>query len=114
MVASGFLMLLLFILATYAVAKRNAENKPWLLKFALYGLPLPWIATQTGWYVAEGGRQPWTIGEYLTHLSTSTLSTGDIWGFNHCTGCILYRAAYYRDVPDDQVHSPRAKFFTYG
>src|SRR5699024_5047011 len=29
MVASGFLMLLLFILATYAVAKRNAENKPW-------------------------------------------------------------------------------------
>ena len=31
MVASGFLMLLLFILATYTVAKRNAENKPWLV-----------------------------------------------------------------------------------
>jgi len=90
MVASGFLMLLLFILATYAVAKRNAENKPWLLKFALYGLPLPWIATQTGWYVAEGGRQPWTIGEVLpTHLSTSTLSTGDIWG------SIIALAAFY-------------------
>ncbi|TCB48771.1 cytochrome bd-I ubiquinol oxidase subunit CydA [Acinetobacter sp. ANC 4779] len=90
MVASGFLMLLLFILATYAVAKRNAENKPWLLKFALYGLPLPWIATQTGWYVAEGGRQPWTIGEILpTHLSTSSLSTGDIWG------SIIALAAFY-------------------
>ncbi len=90
MVASGFLMLLLFILATYAVAKRNAENKPWLLKFALYGLPLPWIATQTGWYVAEGGRQPWTIGEVLpTHLSASSLSTGDIWG------SILALAAFY-------------------
>ena len=90
MVASGFLMLLLFIIATYAVAKRNAENKPWLLKFALFSLPLPWIAAQTGWYVAEGGRQPWTIGEVLpTHLSTSTLSTGDIWG------SIIALAAFY-------------------
>lgn len=81
MVASGFLMLVLFIFAAYAVAKRNAEEKPWLLKFALFSLPLPWLAAQTGWYVAEVGRQPWTIGEILpTHLSTSTLSTGDIWG----------------------------------
>lgn len=81
MVASGFLMLVLFVLATFAVAKRNAENKPWLLKFAVCALPLPWIAAQTGWFVAEVGRQPWTIGEVLpTHLSTSTLSTGDIMG----------------------------------
>ena len=81
MVASGFLMLLLFALATFAVAKRNAESKPWLLKFALFALPLPWVAAQTGWYVAEVGRQPWTIGEVLpTHLSTSSLSTGDVWG----------------------------------
>ena len=81
MVASGFLMLVLFAFATFAVAKRNAENKPWLLKFALFSLPLPWIAAQTGWYVAEVGRQPWTIGEVLpTHLSASSLSTGDVWG----------------------------------
>ncbi|SPL72159.1 cytochrome ubiquinol oxidase subunit I [Acinetobacter stercoris] len=81
MVACGFLMLVLFILAAFAVAKRNAENKPWLLKFALFALPLPWIAAQTGWYVAEVGRQPWTIGEVLpTHLSTSTLSTSSVMG----------------------------------
>lgn len=90
MVASGFLMLVLFICAAYAVAKRNAEQKTWLLKFALFALPLPWIAAQTGWYVAEVGRQPWTIGEILpTHLSTSTLSTGDIWG------SILALATFY-------------------
>ncbi|MDM1344897.1 cytochrome ubiquinol oxidase subunit I [Acinetobacter pseudolwoffii] len=90
MVGSGFLMLLLFVLATFAVAKRNAENKPWLLKFALFALPLPWVAAQTGWYVAEVGRQPWTIGEVLpTHLSASSLSTGDVWG------SILALAAFY-------------------
>ena len=81
MVASGFLMLLLFILATVAVVKRNAETKTWLLKFSLFALPLPWIAAQTGWIVAEVGRQPWTIAEVLpTHLSASTLSSADIWG----------------------------------
>jgi cytochrome d ubiquinol oxidase subunit I len=90
MVACGFLMLLLFILAAWSVAKRNAEDKPWLLKFALFALPLPWIAAQTGWYVAEGGRQPWTIGEVLpTHLSASSLSTGDVWG------SIIALAAFY-------------------
>ncbi len=58
MVASGFLMLLLFALASWASIKRDAESKPWLLRFALFSLPLPWIAAQTGWYVAEHGRQP--------------------------------------------------------
>ncbi|HTN29602.1 MAG TPA: cytochrome ubiquinol oxidase subunit I [Pseudomonas sp.] len=81
MVASGFLMLLLFALASWASVKRNAEGKPWLLRFALLALPLPWLAAQTGWYVAEHGRQPWSIGEVLpTHLSASSLSSGDVWG----------------------------------
>lgn len=81
MVASGFLMLLLFTLAAWASIKRDAENKPWLLRFALYSLPLPWIAAQTGWIVAEHGRQPWSIAEVLpVHLSASSLSPGDVWG----------------------------------
>ena len=81
MVFSGFLMLALLVLAAWASVKRNAEDKPWLLKFALLSLPLPWISTQTGWYVAEHGRQPWSIAEVLpTHLSASSLSSGDVWG----------------------------------
>ena len=81
MVAAGFLMLALFACAFWASARKNEERKPWLLKWALWSLPLPWIAAQTGWYVAEHGRQPWSIGEVLpTHLSTSSLSTGDVWG----------------------------------
>lgn len=81
MVLSGVLMLALFICAFYASARKNEHRKRWLLKWAMFSFPLPWIATQTGWFVAEHGRQPWSIGEVLpTHLSASSLSTGDVWG----------------------------------
>ena len=44
------------------------------MKLAFYGIPLPWIACELGWFVAEYGRQPWTIhGVLPTHLSTSAL-----------------------------------------
>ena len=80
MVASGFLMLFIFAASFYYCAKRLAGRKRWLLKLALWGMPLPWIAAETGWVVAEYGRQPWSIGEVLpTYLSTSTLQSGDLW-----------------------------------
>lgn len=79
MVFSGFTLLLLFVLAFYYCAKRVADQKRWLLRFALYALPLPWIAVEAGWIVAEYGRQPWAIGEVLpTALATSSLDKGDL------------------------------------
>jgi cytochrome d ubiquinol oxidase subunit I len=81
MVGSGFLMLALFACAFWASARKDEEKKPWLLRWALLSLPLPWIAAQTGWIVAEHGRQPWSIAEVLpVHLSTSTISAGEVWG----------------------------------
>jgi cytochrome d ubiquinol oxidase subunit I len=81
MVAAGFLMALLFVFAFWASARRNAEHKPWLLRWALYSLPLPWIAAQTGWIVAEYGRQPWAIAGILpTHMATSTVSEASVMG----------------------------------
>lgn len=81
MVGSGFIMLVLFALAFYYTAKKTACQKPWLLRFALYSLPLPWIASEAGWFVAEYGRQPWAIGEILpTFLGTSTLTEWDLIG----------------------------------
>jgi cytochrome d ubiquinol oxidase subunit I len=79
MVAAGFLMLFVFAAAFYYCAKRVADQKRWLLWLALVSLPLPWIAAEAGWFVAEYGRQPWAIGEILpTYLGTSTLGTGDL------------------------------------
>ena len=79
MVAAGFAMLVIFVLSFYYCAKRNIENKRWLLRIALYSIPLPWIAIETGWFIAEFGRQPWAIGEVLpTFLATSSLTTTDL------------------------------------
>jgi cytochrome d ubiquinol oxidase subunit I len=80
MVACGFLMLFIFVMAFYFTAKRTLMENRWLLWLALFGIPLPWIACEMGWFVAEFGRQPWSIGEVLpTYLSVSTRSLGDLY-----------------------------------
>ncbi|GAB2680208.1 cytochrome ubiquinol oxidase subunit I [Aliiglaciecola sp. 3_MG-2023] len=79
MVASGFAMLILFALAFYYSTKHQITKPRWLLKFALWSLPLPWIASEAGWFVAEYGRQPWSIAEILpVHASVSNLSVTDV------------------------------------
>ena len=79
MVASGFWMLLVFAIAFFTVAKRTAFKKKWVLAMAFISLPVPWIAIEAGWIVAEMGRQPWAIGEILpTSLAVSSLSYNDV------------------------------------
>ena len=81
MVGLGFDMLLLFGLAFWSTLKSACAQKPWLLKAALWMLPAPWLACELGWFVAEYGRQPWTIyGVLPTHLSVSTLSVNSLYG----------------------------------
>ncbi len=80
MVASGFAMLLIFGIAFYASSTQKVMQYRWLLWAALYAIPLPWIACEMGWIVAEYGRQPWSIAEILpTHLSVSTRTSGDLY-----------------------------------
>ena len=81
MVGLGFAMLVLFGLATWSSLRGCFVRRPWLLRAALFALPAPWIACELGWFVAEYGRQPWTIyGVLPTHLSVSTLSVGSLYG----------------------------------
>ena len=80
MVASGFTMLFIFAMAFYYCATRVADQKRWLMRMAVWGIPLPWIAAETGWFVAEVGRQPWTISGILpTNLSVSSISSEQLW-----------------------------------
>jgi cytochrome bd ubiquinol oxidase subunit I len=72
-------MLLIISLGFYYNARRVIEEKRWLLRLTLWSIPLPWIAIETGWFVAESGRQPWAIGEVLpTFLATSSLTVNDL------------------------------------
>ncbi|MCO7260929.1 cytochrome ubiquinol oxidase subunit I [Dickeya zeae] len=79
MVACGVLMLLIIGLSFWTVLRNKIGQKRWLHRVALYGIPLPWIAVEAGWFVAEYGRQPWAIGEVLpTAVANSSLTAGDI------------------------------------
>jgi cytochrome bd ubiquinol oxidase subunit I len=80
MVGSGVIMLLVFAAAFWQSTRHQIAEKKWVLRAALYSLPLPWVAIECGWFVAEYGRQPWTISEVLpTFLSASSLNPADIW-----------------------------------
>ncbi|USH03481.1 cytochrome ubiquinol oxidase subunit I [Grimontia kaedaensis] len=79
MVACGFAMLFIFGMAFYQTCRQKIDEKPWLLKLALFGIPLPWIACEAGWFVAEYGRQPWAVGEILpVHMAASNLPASEI------------------------------------
>jgi cytochrome d ubiquinol oxidase subunit I len=92
MVGLGFYMLALVAVSFYFCAKRVFHQKRWLLKTIVFSMPAPWIAAELGWIVAEYGRQPWTIGEVLpTLLSSSTLSAWDVIG-SMAAMVVLYTA----------------------
>ena len=79
MVAMGFLMLFAFTVGFWLNASKRLEHNRWFLRLAVLLIPAPWIASETGWFVAEFGRQPWAIGEVLpTFMATSSLTSGDL------------------------------------
>ena len=81
MVALGFAMLALFGAALWYSVKGDFAERRWLLRWSLWFLPMPWISCEMGWFVAEYGRQPWTIyGVLPTHLSVSTLTVNSLYG----------------------------------
>ncbi len=80
MVGIGLAMLFIFSASFYFLAVRNLAPQRWLLKLAFWSIPLPWIAAEMGWIVAEYGRQPWTIAEVLpTFLSVSNIPVSNVY-----------------------------------
>jgi cytochrome bd ubiquinol oxidase subunit I len=78
MVALGFYFIGLFALLFWDASHRNFERR-WLWRLALWSLPLPWIAAELGWVIAEYGRQPWAIDGVLpTFLAASSVSAAQV------------------------------------
>jgi cytochrome d ubiquinol oxidase subunit I len=61
MVGCGLAMLLLAWAGSYLSIKKRIEQNRLLLWGLFLSFPLPFIATLTGWFTAEVGRQPWTV-----------------------------------------------------
>ncbi len=77
MVAMGLAMLAFFVLAVIFSLRNDIQHQRWFLKIAVWTIPLPFLACEFGWLVAELGRQPWTVyGILPTWMSASTHSVG--------------------------------------
>ncbi|EKV26371.1 Cytochrome d ubiquinol oxidase subunit I [Caenispirillum salinarum AK4] len=78
MVGLGFYFIAAFAFAFYLASKRDFGRR-WFLRMVVLSLPLPWVAAELGWFVAEHGRQPWSIEGILpTFLSASSLGVGQV------------------------------------
>jgi cytochrome bd ubiquinol oxidase subunit I len=80
MVGLGLFFIALFATAFYLATRHRFDRHPWFLKLAFFSLPLPWIAVEVGWIVAEYGRQPWVVDGVLpTFLGVSRMQVGNVW-----------------------------------
>lgn len=65
MVLFGFYFIVMFAIALRFIYKGTLGQRRKFLYLLLFSIPLPYIAGQAGWIVAEVGRQPWVIQDYL-------------------------------------------------
>ena len=77
MVGLGCLFILFFGVLLAMAYKRDITNLPaWHYWTAICLVPLAYIASESGWLVAEFGRQPWTIQDMLpTWVAVSALDS---------------------------------------
>ncbi len=70
----------------FTLSATRQLDKKWFLKMCFYSLPLPWVAAELGWFVAEYGRQPWAVEGVLptfmgvSHVTKSQVLTS-LFGF---------------------------------
>lgn len=79
MVGLGTLFLLFFAVVLFFVYRKDIQNAKWLHIAGLVMIPLAWIASESGWIVAEMGRQPWAIQDMMpTWTAVSDITAGGV------------------------------------
>ncbi len=79
MVILGFLFIMIFAIAIYMLFKDILEKNRWFLWVLLFSIPLPYIASELGWVLAEMGRQPWIIQDLMTiPMGVSRIASGSV------------------------------------
>ena len=79
MAGLGFMFIATMIYFFYRASFKRMQFPRPALHLAVWMIPAPWIAAEMGWFVAEFGRQPWTVDGVLpTALSVSALSMTEV------------------------------------
>ena len=79
MIILGGYFILFFIVVLILERRQLLEKLRWMLWICLLSIPLGYICLQTGWIVAEVGRQPWTIQDILpTYASISAIEVSAV------------------------------------
>ena len=79
MVGLGSFFILFFAVLTFMVYRKDISQQRWLLIIGICTLPMGYIATESGWVLAEMGRQPWTIQDMLpTWMAVSDVHPASI------------------------------------
>ena len=79
MVGLGFGFIAVMAYFFWRSSFRQQSYPRWALRLGVVMIPAPWLAAELGWFVAEFGRQPWTVDGVLpTALSVSHLSIQDL------------------------------------
>jgi cytochrome d ubiquinol oxidase subunit I len=77
MVALGGLFILLTVIGWF-LRNRLTENR-WYLTIMMLAIPLPYLAIEAGWVLAEVGRQPWIVyGLMRTSDAASPIMGGQV------------------------------------
>ncbi|MDA8161304.1 MAG: cytochrome ubiquinol oxidase subunit I [Desulfobacteraceae bacterium] len=75
----GLGTLLVFLAAFGWLKRKDIERYPGYLRLMMYAIALPYLAIETGWVVAEVGRQPWIVyGVMKTADAVSILATSQV------------------------------------
>jgi len=65
MVGLGLLFIGLTGLGVLLLVRKQLDQSRWYLRLLLWSIPLPLLACELGWIVAEVGRQPWVVYRVL-------------------------------------------------
>jgi len=79
MVGLGTLFIVFFAVVLFVVFRKDITRYRLLHRTAIVLLPLGYIASESGWLVAEFGRQPWAIQDMMpTWVAVSNVGSGSI------------------------------------
>jgi len=79
MVMLGFFFILVCALALFFNYRGTITKQKWFLWILIISIPLVYIASQSGWVLAEMGRQPWIIQDLMpVSAAVSQIGTGSV------------------------------------